>query len=285
MDTASITTPASTANSSPPTALAKAWKERFPELSDDERQRFEALTCNGLDAYLQTLKAACEEHAEQNVVNRALDWFGPIFRAVELFQPIIGVVAGAHPGGNLALGGVMSILQTTKGFEQYQSCTLQMLARMGRKASVISEYGADLYKDNDQLQVLLVQVIGDILTFCYKSCRIIDAKGGLKAKIRGLKLVIFRDFQSQLGKEVEVFEGHMEQLDSLAAVCDKKRLKKILDNLESQRESFDKAQTATRQLIEQQAVRVKDDMAKLARRIVERVYRISRNRTVLTFHR
>lgn len=212
---------------------------------------------------------ACETHSKESVVHNALEWFDPIFKIIELFNPIISTVVGAHPGGNLALGGIMGILQSTNKLEQYQTCTLQMLAKMGRKASIISEYQSSLYDSDDELQALLVQVVGDIIVFCDRGIRILDTTRGVRAKIRGLKLSFFRDFQTRLGEQVDAFDDHMDRLDSRAAICDKRRLRQILDDLESQRSDQNDTRKENRTLMQQQEDRLKDSIEKASQKVID----------------
>jgi hypothetical protein len=240
-------------------------------LSDAERKEFASHTRNGLDEYLEALKQACELHAEHSVVQNALNWFEPLFKTIELFQPVWTILSGTHPGGTLALGGVMSILQATNKLDQYQSSTLKMLAKMGRKSRLMSEYETDLYKDDNELQILCVQVIGDILAFCQKGVQILDGQSTseIKAKIKGLKLAFFHDFESRLGEQVDAFEQHMEQLEMRAAICDKKRLKQALDALDAQRDESSDTRIEHRKLLEEKESRLRQRIEDVSKRILE----------------
>lgn len=214
-------------------------------MGKEERKKFESYACNGLSDYVQKLEAACWRHRKESYSLRILDWFEPILKAVELFIPSASLAVQAFPNpGSLVLGAIVGVLQVTSRLLNYQKLTVQMLARMGRKARILLDYEKDLYKDNDDVQIALVYVYGNIIAFCQKAFRFINDKGQLRAKVKGLKL--FNDFESQLGKEVQDFEHHIEDLQEKAWLCDKRRIKKLHDSQEAHYEQFGQVFAETR---------------------------------------
>lgn len=229
-------------------AVKTAWSLRCSSLGEDERKTFESYACSGLADYLEKLEAACQKHREESYGFKVIDWFEPMFKAVELFTPAAAVAIQAYPNpGSLVLGGIVGVLQTTSRLLSYQKLTVQMLAKMGRKARILLEYEKDVYKDDFPVQKGLVEVYGDIIAFCQKALRFLTENGQLRAKVKGLGLVLFRDYESQLGKEVQDFEAHIEDLEARACLCDKRRLKELRDSQEAHRKEFGQVAADTRE--------------------------------------
>jgi hypothetical protein len=219
--------------------VREAWKARSASLGLDEREKFESYACDGLAEYLEKLEAACQKHRDESHAFKVIDWFEPIFKAVELFMPAAKMVAQAYPNpGSLVLGGIVGVINITGRFRDYQKLTMQMLARMGRKARILMEYENDVYKTEYRVQCALIDVYGDILSFCQKALRFATENGKLLARVKGFRLLMFRDYESQLGKEVQDFENHIEDLEALACLCDKKRLQELHDSLGAHHETI-----------------------------------------------
>lgn len=212
-------------------AVIEAWKERCADLGEDERKKFESCACHGLANYLEKLEEACKNHRDGSRVFKILDWFEPIFKAVELFLPAATVAIQAYPNpGSLILGGIIGALQATSRLQDYQTFTVQLLAKMGRKAHILQEYETVVYKSDIQVQKALVNVYGDIIQFCQKAVRFATKHGKSIARVKGFKLVLFRNFEAHLGPLAQAFETHIEDLEDLGWLCDKKRLKDLHDN-------------------------------------------------------
>jgi hypothetical protein len=162
-------------------------------------------------------------------------WFMPLFKAVELLTPAAGMAIQAYPNpGSLVLGGIIGILQLTNRLMFYQKSTLRMLVKMGRKAHILLEYERDVYKDDSAVQKAIIIVHGDILAFCQKAFRFLTKNGELRARVKGLSLIMFKDYESQLGKEVEDFENDMENLKERLSISDRKRLMELRDSQKDQ---------------------------------------------------
>lgn len=219
--------------------MKEAWKSRCSSLGEEERKKFESYASSGLADYLEKLEAACQRHREEHYGFKVIAWFEPIFKVAELFTPVASVAIQAYPNpGSLVLGGIVGVLQTTNRLLSYQKLTVQMLAKMGRKARKLLEYEKDVYRDDYPVQRALVQVYGDILVFCQKAFRFLTEDGQVRAKVKGLGLILIRDYESQLGKEVQDFEGHIEDLEERACLCDKMRLKELRDSQEAHHKEF-----------------------------------------------
>jgi hypothetical protein len=224
--------------------VTEAWKARCAELGEDERKKFESYACGGLADYLEKLKDACQKHGDENRALKIVDWFEPIFDAVELFMPAVTVAVQAYPNpGSLILGGIIGVMQATSRFQDYQRLTVQLLARMGRKAHILEEYETVVYKSDIQVQKALVDVYGDMIQFCQKAVQFTTKNGKLIARVKGFKLVMFRDFEAQLGSLAQAFETHIEHLETLGWLCDKKRLKDLHDNLNARYTAAEQAGT------------------------------------------
>jgi hypothetical protein len=214
--------------------VKEAWKSRCSSLGEEEWKKFESYACSSLADYLEKLEAACQRHREESYGFKIVEWFEPIFKAVELFTPAAAVAIQAYPNpGSLVLGGIVGVLQTTNRLLSYQKLTVQMLAKMGRKARKLLEYEKDVYKDDYPVQRALVQVYGDIIVFCQKAFRFLTENGQVRAKVKGLGLILIRDYESQLGKEVQDFEDNIEYLEEKACLCDKRRLKELRESQEA----------------------------------------------------
>ena len=50
-----------------------------------ERKKFESYACSGFADYLEKLETARQWHREESYTFKVIDWFEPIFKAVELF--------------------------------------------------------------------------------------------------------------------------------------------------------------------------------------------------------
>jgi hypothetical protein len=210
---------------------------------------------------------------EGNKPYKVVKWFQPMFKAIDLFTPVAAVAIQAYPNpGSLVLGGIVGVLNLASRFISYQKLTVQMLAKMGKKAEILLEYERDLYKDDNRVQSALVDVYGDILAFCAKAFRFFTAKGELLARIKGVRLTLFKDFEFQLGEEVDSFNNHMDDLEHRASLCDKRRLSELLEN-----------QTALHREFRQAAADAKKDFQRLTdidvklwkvnQNISERLYR------------
>lgn len=225
--------------------MTEAWKAQCKALGlkEEEVNLFESHACQNLAAYLERLELACQNHQRARL--KIMEWFEPIFKAVELFTPAAAVAIQAYPNpGSLVLGGIVGILQITSRLIHFQKLTLQMLARMGRKAHVLLEYQTNVYKYDASVQKALVRVYGDIIAFCLKAFQILDGKE-LRARVKGVGLILFRDFESRLGTEAHNFESHLEDLQDRALMSDRRRLKEVHERQEAHHqkagEAFDQA--------------------------------------------
>ena len=209
-----------------------AWKARCGKIEEDERRNFESRACRGLAEYLAELANASQAHRDESRAFRFIDWFEPLYTAVELFMPAATVAIQAYPNpGSLILGGVIAALQATQRLRDYHKLTVQLLARMGRKAHILQAYETVVYKSDDQIQKALVEVYGDIIDFCQNAVKLATKHKKTIVKVKGLMMSIFKDFEAQLGSLAEGFETHVEELEALGRLRDKKRLKDLHDSL------------------------------------------------------
>lgn len=109
----------------------------------------------------------------------------------------------------------------------YQRRTVQMLYDMGRKARVFLPYKTDVYKNDIHVQKALMRVYGDIIAFCQKAFRFKLKNGENMARVKGVALSLFRDYESYFDQELRNFDQHLEEVESSAATCDKKRIDQI----------------------------------------------------------
>jgi len=213
-------------------AVKEAWKTYSSTLTQDERKTFESYACDGFNSYMRKLEDACREHRDKSRAFKILDWFDPIFKAVELFLPAAKIAVQAYPNpGSLVLGGIVGVVQITNRFKNFQKLAMQNLARMGRKARILQEYETTVYKSDFWVQAALIQVYGDMMAFCLKAFRLVSKNKKKMARVKGFRLLLIRDFEAQFGKEVEDFENHLEALEAHACLCDKKRLQELHNNL------------------------------------------------------
>jgi hypothetical protein len=211
--------------------VKEAWGKRCSNLTNEERTRFKSFASDDITAYTTKLAEACQQHKDDNKFNKAMGWFEPLFHAVELFVPTTSISIQAYPNpGSLVLGGIVLVLDTTKRLQDYQKLTIQMLSKMGKKAEIVRAYERDVYKDDFLVQMSLVNLCGSMLDFCSKAVRQFEKKGKLQAKVKGVVLSIFRDFNNFLGDEVKKFDDAMDDLESKALLCDKRRLQKLQQN-------------------------------------------------------
>jgi hypothetical protein len=215
--------------------VQESWATLFSSLSEKEKAKFSSYACNSLDDYLEKLKEACQREGERSYFLKVLEWFEPMFKTVELVLPAVSVGIQAYPNpGSLVLGGIVGVLDITRRLLRYQSLSLQMLAEMGRKVKILLEYERDVYKDDAQVQKTTLKAYGAIIAFCSKAFRFLTSEDGhLRARVKGFSLMIIKDFESQLGKEVQNFETHMEELEDRVRLCDRRRLMELHDNQEA----------------------------------------------------
>ena len=100
---------------------------------------------------------------------------------------------------------------------------MQLLEKMAGSIRRLFVYENDLYKD-EHIGHALVLIHGDILSFVLKAFEFLTSGGELRARIKKFKMMIFKNFDEQLGKEMQKFEHHLSQLESQASECDKKRI-------------------------------------------------------------
>ncbi|KAK1754050.1 ankyrin repeat-containing domain protein [Echria macrotheca] len=229
--------PATSATPGLTDGVIEAWKARCAALGQDERDKFESFACDGLASYMDMLAKTCQEHRTESRAFRFLDWFEPLFTAVDLFMPAATVAIQAYPNpGSLILGGIVAALDATNRLRDYHRLTVQLLARMGRKASVLQEYETVVYKSDEQVQKALIDVYGDILEFCQKAVKFVTKNNKKIIRVKGFKMMLFRDFEAQLGSLAQAFHAHLDHLETLGALCDKKRLKDLHDELVASRD-------------------------------------------------
>jgi len=212
--------------------VMEAWKARCAKLGQEERQKFESGSCRGLAEYLAELARVCQEHRDESRAFQFVDWFEPLYTAVELFMPAAKVFIQADPSpGSLVLGGIVAALQATQRLREYHKLTVQMLARMGRKAHILQAYETVVYKTDDLIQKALVEVYGDILDFCQNAVKLVSKNRKTIIKVKGYMMSVFKDFDAQLGSFVQAFDTHIDELEALGRLRDKKRLKDLHDSL------------------------------------------------------
>lgn len=164
---------------------------------------------------------------------------------MELFVPAAKALSSAYPNPtSVILGGVVGILSITTRLVQYQTLTLQWLDYMGSKARIVMVYEGDLYGNEMAVQRALVDVYVDLISFCAKAFRITPKENSnIKAKVKGFKMTLFRDFQTFLGEEARRFENHLNILEHTKSVCDSTRLKAILDERAEDRDNLSRLVT------------------------------------------
>jgi hypothetical protein len=223
--------------------MQKAWEDACSALSEKEKILFESHACDGLQEYLHKIEAACASYRDQSTAFKVLDWFEPVFKTVELFVPAAAAAVQAYPNpGSLVLGGIVGILSITHRFKSFQKLSLQMLSRMGRKMRVLLQYDREIYQDEyPRVQAALIAVYTDIIIFCLRAFRMLDRNGQLKAKVKGMRLILFRDFESALGGLLQKFEDDLEDLESEASMCDKRRLEEIRSHQVAQSQDLETA--------------------------------------------
>jgi hypothetical protein len=59
---------------------------------------------------------------------------------------------------------------------------------------------------------------------------------------------LFRDYESQFGKEVQDFEDHMEDVQAGACLCDARRLKELRENQEAHHKELGRMVEETREI-------------------------------------
>jgi hypothetical protein len=184
---------------------------------------------------MKRLEQACQDHVKKSHRYKILDWFEPLFKAAELLSQGASMALSAYPSpGSVALGGIVAVLQATSRLGRYQQLTWKYLSRMGRHARILMVYEKDVYNDDDAVQQALLDVYGDMIDFSVKACRfMLDEHGEIRAKVQGLSLIFFRDFESKLGDEVTRFEEHLENLDLYASLRDKIRIKELRNKHEN----------------------------------------------------
>ena len=226
-------------------AIKRSWEKL--KLTEAEKRHFESHACTDLPKYLGMIKDACENNSTQARVVNAIHWVEPLFKLVELFVPAADAISSAYPNpSSLVLGGIKGVLSLTTRMEQYQTLTLQWLEHMGSKARVIMEYEGDLYSEELTVQGALVDVYVDIITFCARAFRITPKdKTGIKAKVKGFKMTLFRDFHSFLGEDVKSFEKHLNFLEHARSVCDSRRVRSSAEQGAETRDNL--AQLVTQQ--------------------------------------
>lgn len=164
-----------------------------------------------------------------------IEWLQPFFKLGELFVGTAQAVSSIYPNpASLVVGGITGVLSLTKRLVDYQTLTLQWLEYMGSKAQIIMEYESSLYADDGAIQQALLDVYVDIISFCARAFRITPKDpttfGAFKAKVKGFKSNVFRDFESSLGNEVKSFEQHLKNLEHLRSLCDSRRIKESRDS-------------------------------------------------------
>lgn len=239
--------------------VKEAWEKRCSHLTDDEKLKFTSFAAEDITSYTTKLAEACQQHKSDSKPNQALEWFEPLFHAVGLLVPVTSAAVQAYPNpGSLVLGGVILVLDATKRVADYQKLTIQMLQKMSKKAEIVSAYQREVYKDDYLVQMALVHLCGCMLDFCSKAVRQFEKKGKLQAKVKGVVLSIFRDFNHHLGEEVNKFNQAAEELCEKALLCDKRRLQMLQKIQEAhQQESRDASSDNVQRLIDIQAMQVK----------------------------
>ena len=219
-----------TSTTDSPMAWLKLRRPVVPSL--EERQKFEYHACSKAGGVSRRACKGMPEHRTESRAFRFIDWFEPLYTAVELFMPAAVVAIQAYPNpGSLILGGIIAALQATSRLRDYHRLTVQLLARMGRKAHILQEYETVVYKSDDQVQKALADVYGDIIEFCQNAVKFAAKNEKKITRVKGFKMMVFRNFEAQLGSFAQAFDIHIEHLETLGCLCDKKRLKDLHDSL------------------------------------------------------
>jgi hypothetical protein len=192
--------------------------------------KFGLHACKDLPAYVKKIEDAFQNYKDQSYTLGILEWFEPLFSVIELFMPAARVSVQGYPNpGSLVLGGIIAVLSITSRLSDYQKRTIQMLAKMGRKAGIFMEYDKDVYKGEDAFQEALFTVYDDILSFLENAVQYLTEGGRIRDTVKRLKLSVIGGFESHLGKYVHDFEDHIDDVQDRALLCDKRRLKKLAE--------------------------------------------------------
>lgn len=217
-----------------------SWEKQCLKLTAEERELFLSHACSNLEDYLQSIQKAYERNKDQDARFKALEWVEPIFRTIELLTPALAIGVQAYPNpGSLVLGAISAIVHAFSRLTSYLRLTVQVLGEMAHKASVFFKYDGEIYNDEPALQDAIIRVYGDILVFCRKAFRFKKRNGKSLAKIKGVALVLFTNFESHFDQELQNFRNHVDEVESLASICDKRRLERLLKTQEIQRADFD----------------------------------------------
>jgi len=206
--------------------------------SPAERHRFLQYKALDLQQYVLAVERSVENHGKNSWALRVAHRLNPLFETMNRYAPIAQTMIQADPtSSSLILGGITCIMSISKSFADYQEKMGKMLSEMLEKLDILTKYGENIYKKNEQMQRALMNVYGDILDFCVQASRLfLDDKGKPRNSFRTFVTSLAKPFESKFSGVLSKFDKHIKDFEENAMYVDRERQEVDRRRMDSDRE-------------------------------------------------
>lgn len=206
------------------TSATNAWKTHLSKLTPLENQMFMDHSKGELRQYLKEIEAICQKQGDGSKGRKIAKLFRPWFRTMNQYAPIAETMIQADPTSSaLILGGITCIMSISEKYLEFPEKIMNLLAEMGEQADLLTQYGSEVYLNNDSVQCAIVEVFGDILQFCKQALPLFRDKGGKqRSSAHALLKALRTSFQGYFGDIIKKYETDLRTFEDRAKLCDRR---------------------------------------------------------------
>lgn len=201
-----------------------AWQAHLSKLTSLENQMFMDHSKGDLIQYIKGIEGICQKQGDASKGRKIAKLFRPWFSTINQYAPIAQTMIQADPTSSaLLLGGITCILSISERYLEFPEKILDLLADMGEEIDLLTEYGSDIYRNNDAVQVAIVEVFGDILQFCRLALPLFRGKDGKeRSSAHSFLKALKNSFQGYFGDVLKKYETDLRIFEERAKLCDRR---------------------------------------------------------------
>lgn len=176
---------------------------------------------DSLAQYTAHIEKLCREQGEASKGMKIAKFVRPWYRVMSQYAPVAETIMQADPtSSTILLGGITCILSISERYSSFPERIMETLAAMGEKLDLLTQYGEDVYQDNDSVQGAIVEVFADVLQFNKRALRLLlHDNGRRKSTTRMFFKSFTSSFQGHFGDIVSKFENDLVIFEERAKLC------------------------------------------------------------------
>jgi len=170
--------PAGGAESS--SASDRAWKEYLDALDKKEREIFLKNRAKSLNEFSKEVMDTAKAQKDNGRAIRAAEKLQPLVNFVERYSGFADAIAKAAPAPpvvpGVVIGAIKCLLSIPKGFVDMQEKISDALVQMNDELDLLTKHYETMFRNDEEIQAMLVQVYIDIIEFCRDAAKLLYHK-------------------------------------------------------------------------------------------------------------